>query len=248
MATSVQNSYPITLGRLGNRRRWTRLLLSIGLLTLTGCASQRPLPPLPDTAPASFPSDRYLTGDVLDIRNGRLTLAVYRGGRLARLGHNHIITSDAVQGRVRRAENNDLSASYADLYLPLASLVVDPPEARAAAGPDFSSTPSERDRQGTLANMLGPRLLDAEQHPYLSAAVTLISSNLANVELRIRDQDSSHEVPVTITPLGDGLLIAANFSVTHDELGLTPFSAFGGAVAVADPIRVSLQLEATALR
>lgn len=221
------------------------LLFSMLLLGLQGCAQRAPLPPLPAGAPADFPTQRYLSADVLAVQSGTLTVRVYRGGRLARLGHNHVITSEAVAGLLQPGPDGP-TGSYADLYLPLASLVIDSDAARQAAGPDFSSRPSEKDRQGTLANLLGARLFDAAQYPYVRAAVTMTNTDRASVALTVRDHTSTHVVPVLVEPEANRMKISANWSVTHADIGLTPFSALGGAIVVADPIHLALTLTVNA--
>ncbi|MFK7914985.1 MAG: YceI family protein [Pseudomonadales bacterium] len=217
------------------------------LALLAGCTQQALVPSLPEGAPADFPVARYpaQTADsqVLRITAGTLTALVYRGGRLARLGHNHVITSNAVAGLLRTDADTPANG-YADLYLPLATLVVDDAAARAAAGPDFSSEPSAKDRQGTLANLLGPRLFDAAEYPYVRAAVTLERPGEATIKLSVKDHTSEHRVPVAITDQQAGYTIVADWSVTHAELGLKPFSALGGAIVVKDPIQLTLQLQA----
>lgn len=222
-------------------------LVSLLLLLLQGCAVQQTIPPLPDGAPADFPLSRYAQpaeGErVLQVRNGTLTAKVYRGGRLARLGHNHVITSTGLTGMLQTTASGKTN-SFADLYLPLATLVVDEPAARAAAGPDFSTTPSDKDRQGTLANLLGPRLFNAAEHPYVRAAISMTSPDEALVQLTVRDQTSEHRIPVRTATNGSSIEIAADWSTTHAALGLQPFSALGGAIVVNDPIELSLRLSA----
>lgn len=228
-----------------NQARVSAALLC--LLLMSGCFSAAPIPDLPEDAPADFPLDRYrATGParVLQIESSHLQLLVYRGGRLKHLGHNHVITSNALQGLILEAADGSLRNSYADLYLPLASLVVDDPAARSAAGPDFSSTPSEADRRGTLGNLLGPKLLDAAAFPYVRMAIRLSSSSRADIALLVKNKEIALEVPIHLERTGPGLEVNASFEVTHAQLGLAPFTALGGAIAVADPIRISISLSA----
>lgn len=219
-------------------------LLMLSSLLLAGCSSAPPLPELPTDAPADFPLTRYDAGpgDVLAVREGRLELRVFRGGRLKHLGHNHVITSQGLAGLARDSDTDPLQR-YADLYLPLESLTVDDPVARAAAGEAFSSTPSAKDREGTRRNMLGPKVLNAAEHPYLRATVRNIDEASAMIRLEIAGQTSEHEVPLSIEQQANSFEVRARFDVTHAELGLSPFSVLGGAIAVADPIEVRLELK-----
>lgn len=221
-----------------------RRLLGLCSLLLAACSSTPPLPDLPTDAPADFPLARYQPGPgtVLAVQEAELELRVFRGGRLKHLGHNHVITSQALAGLARYSDG-DPTQRYADLYLPLESLRVDEPAARAAAGDAFSSTPSAKDRDGTRRNMLGPKLLNAAQHPYLRVTVRAIEPDRAIIQLLIAGQPSEHEVPLETTLEGDRVGASARFDVTHEALGLEPFSVLGGAIAVADPIEVRLTLK-----
>lgn len=221
------------------------------LLALGGCLQAPAPPPLPTGAPEDFPAQRYgakAAGKVMTISASELTIKVYRGGRLKHLGHNHVLTSQALDGLIMRASNDTLAGSYADLYLPLASLQVDDPIARAQAGEDFSSQPSAADRRGTLGNLLGPRLLEAERYPYLRAAITLTEVQpgelVAQVALTVKAQTLMLSVPVQLRRSANALSLASQFQVSHAQLGLTPFSVLGGAITVADPIHVQLTLDA----
>lgn len=224
--------------------------LVLMLCVISSSCVQRPaeLPPAvatgPAGAPTDFPAQQYRGSGVLTVLDSTLTIKVYRGGRLQRLGHNHVLTSDRVGGLVQRAKRAEFTGSYADLYVPVASLVIDDPAARAAAGADFASVPSAADRSGTRANLLGPKLLDAEQYPFLRAAIREVSATQALVELQVRDHRASRQLPITVTSAGDTIVIEAAFTATHAELGLTPFSVLGGAITVADPITIELVLTA----
>ena len=46
-------------------------------------------------------------------------------------------------------------------------------------------------------------------------------------------------------PNSDELEAQADFELNHQILGISPYSAFGGAIGVAEPIRVQLRLSAS---
>ncbi|MGI9326402.1 MAG: hypothetical protein ACR2PZ_14365 [Pseudomonadales bacterium] len=184
----------------------------------------------------------------MTVSASELTIKVYRGGRLKHLGHNHVLTSQALDGFIMRAKEDTLVDSYADIYLPLSSLQVDEPSARAQAGEDFSTQPSAADRRGTLGNLLGPRLLEAKRYPYLRAAITLTEAQpgvfAAQIALTVKAETVTLSVPVQLSHTAETLSLSSQFEVTHAQLGLTPFSVLGGAISVADPIHVQLTLNA----
>ncbi len=179
-----------------------------------------------------------------------LLLKVYRAGPLASLGHNHVIESRSVDGFIYLAD--DLTAARADLFVPVASFVVDDAAARAAAGPDFATQPTADDIEGTRANMLGPKLLDAEQFPFIVVHVAPMQvgpqSTQVQLELSVRGHTAAVPVDVVWRRNGDELTTQASFQVDHATLGLEPFSALGGLLRVAPQIDITVALVALVIR
>jgi hypothetical protein len=100
-------------------------------------------------------------------------ILVYRGGTLARLGHNHVMTSKAVTGRVW--VHSQLAKSGFELAFPVAELIVDDAQARRAAGAEFPPEIPQADKEGTRKNMLRTEVLDAEHFPQVSLQSVRIS-------------------------------------------------------------------------
>lgn len=245
-----------------NRRfaRCTWWLLLAGLLS--ACAT---LPPTQETGPAEDtappaqttpdPSaDAEITvGPFEPYRDYRvteslLTIKVYRSGRLAHLGHNHVITSTQLTGTIHFDDQN-AGESYAALRLLVNSLEVDNPEARRLAGEAFERQPSERDIAGTRTNMLGPKLLDAEAHRLAfinvrKAAESTLSNPLAVVQITLAGHTTRHKLPADVLVQDNQVLVKTSFTISHADLGLTPFSALGGAIRVADDMEIELTLVA----
>ena len=229
------------------------LFFTLGLLA--GCTpSSRPVLPPAGGFPPGFPATFYSTVPreavyrVVPERSS-LLLKVYRTGALASLGHNHVIQSQA-DGFIYLAD--DLAHARADLFVAVAGFVVDDAAARAAAGPDFATQPSVSDIEGTRANMLGPKLLDAEKSPFIvvHVAPSHVGAQTTQVALSIRIRDHVAEVPVDVSwsRSGDELSIHGAFAIDHATLGLEPFSALGGALRVADRIDVEVLLVAKSTR
>jgi len=229
------------------------LLLTLGLIA--GCVPH-PQPVLPPAGgfPPDFPATYYSTLPreavyrVVPERSS-LLLKVYRAGALASLGHNHVIQNH-VDGFIYLAD--DLTHARADLFVAVAGFAVDDAAARAAAGPDFATQPSESDIEGTRANMLGPKLLDAEKSPFIVVHVAPghVGEKTTQVALSIRIRDHVAEVPVDVnwSRSGDELSIHGAFAIDHATLGLEPFSTLGGALRVADKIDVDVSLVARSTR
>lgn len=173
-------------------------------------------------------------------------ILVYRGGTLARLGHNHVMTSRSLNGRVW--VNAALEKSGFELSFAVAQLIVDDPEARRAAGSDFPPDIPEADREGTRRNMLKPEVLDAERYP----EVTLQSVRVAGtpqapqITARIKIKDASRDIPVTATVKTEDTRLTATgeFEIQQTDFGIKPFSAGLGALEVQDRLRVRFDIVA----
>jgi hypothetical protein len=221
---------------------------------LAGC----PAHPRPAVAPAQpvtgAPAVAAHIGRPYDILPGRslLTVRVYRGGALGGVGHNHIIASHALSGTIY-VPAEPLEASF-EVRISAAELTVDEPELRAQAGADFPPDVSESARAGTRRNMLGPALLDVAEFPDLvlsaerlePASAAQPGEVLAHVRTEVRGAVRSIEVPVRYRLSGSELTVSVDGPLTQSELGLTPFSALLGALAVQDEMQVSIRLMARA--
>lgn len=173
-------------------------------------------------------------------------ILVYRGGALARFGHNHVLTSKSLSGRVW--VNAALEKSGFELSFAVAQLIVDDPEARRAAGSDFPADIPQADRDGTRKNMLRAEVLDAENYP----DVTLQSVRVAGtpqapqITVRIKIKDTSRDIPVTATVKTEGARLTASgeFDIQQTDFGIKPFSAGLGALEVQDRLHVRFDIVA----
>lgn len=175
-----------------------------------------------------------------------INVLVFRAGALGRLGHNHVVTARELDGRVMVAETP--GASALELTVPVAALRVDDPEARSTAGPAFEGEVSEDDRAGTRRNMLGPRLLDAAHYPEVHVRSTLIRGSfddlLVTADIDIRGTRHAVELPVNAVLYGDRLVATGRAQLTHEDLGLTPFTAGFGTLRVADELTLKFRIVA----
>lgn len=165
-----------------------------------------------------------------------LEILVFRAGALARLGHNHVITSNGITGSVVVGESP--ADSSLELSLPVESLTVDDPEERAEAGAAFESEVSDEDRQGTRENMLSEKLLDADRYEEVRIVSQRISGEFSDmsVHAQIEIRGATHEIdlPVSVALYGDRLVATGRTDISHAELGLSPFTAGFGALRVSE--------------
>ena len=225
-----------------------------GAIVLIGCAHTAEIPKTaPTELPAGFPAIRYESGYADDGRvlrivpaDSEVRILVYREGRLAKLGHNHVLVSREVQGYVFLADT--LRESRADLYFPVASLIVDDPADRAAAGDEFAGVPSEQAVAGTRRNLLGERVLEAERFPFIVLGAAVAGGDLERaaltLKLTIKDGQTTIPVDVEMMVTEQGIEIAGSFEVAQTKLGIEPYSVLGGALRVRDQIELRFSLTA----
>lgn len=226
-------------------RTWW-LLLAVFLLA--GCAAlpQPEINPVSVDVPADFPFDQYRRhrdGQVFAVDQSELVIRTYRAGWLKDLAHSHVLTASTLNGLIFVDPAGD--ASMADLYFRPYDLILDEAEARAAAGPEFESVRSEADIAATRLRMLGPRLLDSNDHPFIRIHVAPgRPPDEVLLSIVLRSHTTTRPVPVEWSISAERLEVSASFRLTHAELGLQPYSAFAGALAVAQPVDVTLILRA----
>ncbi|MEG0150696.1 MAG: YceI family protein [Comamonas sp.] len=235
--------------------RWPlRMQLSAALTALiaaliSACAQLEPeSPPAPPSiqAPADYPAASYTQAAAqgqrvlqVDPRSSRVVITVRRSGTLAKLGHDHVVAAQELQGLVAP------ELGRADLYLALDSLSVDDPDLRAQAG--FDTQPGAADIAGTRANMLG-KVLQTQQFPFaliqVRSAAALASDALLAVDITLHGVTRSFSVPARIETNRNGLQVSGMLAFDQSSFGITPFSILGGAIQVQDRLELHFDVQA----
>lgn len=175
-------------------------------------------------------------------------IRVYRAGRLAALGHNHVLYSDALEGTVHLGE--DPAGSAFSLRLPVTSLSVDDPAQRALAGDGFSAEPDADAIAGTRTNMLGDDQLNADAWPQIQLRSVAARGDWDAVRLqvdtRVAGRQRRIEIPAVVQWCAGELQVQGSFAVRQTELGLVPFSVMLGALQVRDTLEIDYRLVAVA--
>ena len=225
------------------------------LISLGGCPT-RPQGPEPSMAakvpPASVAEPQRHVGHPFDVssRDSLLTILAFRGGTLAKVGHNHVIASHDVSGTFYVPD--DVTHSTFELRIPVGQLVIDEPDLRAKEGPDFPKDVPDSAKEGTRRNMLSEALLNGGQYPDLSLVsqhidvITPGSQVRADVQITVRGQTHTVSVPVTYSLSNGELTASGELPLKQTDLGLTPFTAMLGALAVQDEMRVRFRFVAHA--
>lgn len=228
----------------------------VALLAAVGAAAcappLRPPAAVEPRVPEAFPEAFYLAAlergeSVFRIEPQRSQVLVYayRGGSLARLGHDHVIASRDVQGYVLLSDAA-AATGRADLYVRLAALEVDGAAERAAAG--FATQPSESDIAATRRNML-EKVLEAQRYPFALLRIRAPSggSPMLEVELSLHGVTRRLSVPVAIEVRGEELVASGAFSLLQTDFGITPYSVLGGALQVQDRLDLRFRIHAQRL-
>jgi hypothetical protein len=222
-----------------------RALCILVPLAVAACAAP-PRGTVPAAPAAPAPTAPAPAAEAWQITGSQLVVRVYRDGPMQALGHDHLITSQAMAGEIALRE--PLTASRFNLRLPLDSLVVDDPAARSGAGGPFAAPVPDRDREATRRNLLGERVLNAARQGELRLVAESIGGGPGRYEARVRvaiaGQEHVVSAPFTVAVDGERLVAHADFSLTHAELGLEPFAVALGALRVRADFDVEFTVEA----
>jgi hypothetical protein len=236
--------------------------LSIGLLALllAACGAPRPRHAPPQN-PVESPStpNLSLSGRVyrIDESHSELRILVYRAGPLAHLGHNHVIINRSLHGAVNVAAGG----SAFSVEVPVGGFVVDDAQARSEEGPDFAAAVPDDAKSGTLRNMLGTALLDADEFPTIvvKSAAAAVSRDAPQagvqggpssgdvtvaVAISVAGHESTIEVPLKLQSDSNRLSASGSLELRQTALGLTPYSLMLGALQVQDAMTIKFDIVA----
>ncbi len=238
-----------------------RALLVIALLlTLGACQSPAPQP-VNDaaTAPVDTPGGIDLAADYrarlangaavyqIDAAASDLRIYVFRGGKAAKLGHNHVLSAPRFEGYVSLPSDAVAEARF-DLAFRFDELQIDDPALREQTGGNFAGARSESDIAGTAKNMLGPRVLNASEHPFARIRSLGVAGDwpilVATVAIEMHGTTREREVLLLVERSDQQLRARGELVLRQTEFGVTPLSILGGVIAVQDPVAIRFDLRA----
>jgi hypothetical protein len=165
-----------------------------------------------------------------------LRVLAYPDGPLKRFGHHHVISHHGISGIVVVAP--DPLESTITLELAVADLNVDDAAMRALEGEKFEDEVPQKDIEGTRGNMLGEDLLNGEQFPTIQIQSMAIEGSMPDVNIvatvSVIGMVQTVRFPASIELTDDSFVASGELELTHGELGLSPFTAMGGALSVRD--------------
>lgn len=237
-------------------RTFGALAAFLAALSLCACGPRpgavpgAPLPPPAASAPAfGVPAgepDAALAGEYeIDPARSELAVLVRRGGSLARLGHDHVVSHPALQGRLRLPAAGPGPAE-GEITLAMHELVVDDPALRARYALD--TQPSEAAVEGTRQNML-QRVLEADAFPLARVRLQAPARPGAEVSAEIDLHGVTRRLPVAVDwTVRDGELRArGRLSLLQTDFQMQPLTVLGGALRVEDRLDLEFDLRARRL-
>lgn len=234
---------------------------AIGLLAgLLGACANGPGQPAPqaggasageaDAAPAMAVAyaERARLGervDRLDPATSAVHIYAFRGGRAARLGHNHVLTAPQFTGFVHFPPGDPMGGGF-DLQFRLDQLRLDDAAERARLGAAFSGTLDEADIASTREHMLGEDNLQAARYPFVRLRALRLAGEppacAAQVEVTLHGHAQEIWLPLHVEITASGLVVSGSFVLRQSDFGVTPYSILGGAIAVQDEVVVEFRL------
>jgi hypothetical protein len=180
----------------------------------------------------------------IDPNRSVIQIITYRGGRLARLGHNHVIAAREIAGTVW--VRPQLQDSSLELRISVEKLTVDEPQLRVGRGAEFPAEVPQNARDGTRQNMLSAGLLNREKFPQIfvrSAGIqgTASAATFA-LEVEFKGQRYNLQVPAEIRFDSGQVSAQGRTTLLQSSLGLTPFSVMLGALQVKDQLDIEYDI------
>ncbi len=236
------------------------LLGVVAILNLLSCASSLPKPSTTAT-PVTASGDQNLPsvysrlaeagGKVftLNPKTSTVRIYVYRAGRAAQLGHNHVLSAPQFTGLAylpSALPTAGLSNARFDLEFRLDQLEIDNPANRSILGNAFSSSLTTEAIASTRDHMLGADAFQADRFPFVrihSLEIVGEAPKLAvKVQIDLHGQSREMWVPLNIEGLPDTLTVSGSFVLRQSDFGVSPYSVMSGLLAVRDEVVIEFKL------
>ncbi len=222
------------------------LSAALTLLVLSACQPKAVRPPASLPAPAVKMDTTGAIRYQIDSAATEVHILVYRSGAMARLGHNHVVSSKNASGTLLL--HSDLARSRLELTVPVATLVVDDPQARASEGEDFAADVPPDAREGTRRNLLRADVLDSERYPTITLQSVAVAGSRANpsiiMHVTIKGVTRDVVVLALVKEESNRIVAEGEFAIQQSDFGITPFSVGLGALQVQDKLRIRFKIVA----
>lgn len=230
---------------------------AVAAITLLSCTVTPPASPTGGVGPAlsdrqvelksEYSALREAGGRVFTLDPGQSTVRIYvfRGGRAATVGHNHVLSAPHFVGFFYLPATGAAKGRF-DLAFRLDQLEMDNPKYRSGLGSAFTSVLTPEDIKGAREHMLGENNLQADKFPFVRVHSLQITGEspkfAAEVQLEMHGQQRAMWIPLTVDGLPERLSVAGSFVLRQTDFGVRPYSVFGGFLAVQDEVVIEFRL------
>lgn len=215
------------------------------------CTSVTPSAPAnaqqPPTLAAQYAQLSASGGRVMRLQPeaSQIRIHVFRAGRSANLGHNHVLSAPQFEGYFYQPEQGFAGAHF-ELVFRLDQLVFDVPSHRAALGPAFAAVLSDAAIAATREHMLGPDNMQADRFPLVRMRSLEISGEApkfsALVAIDMHGQTRELRLPLTVSGLPQRVSASGSLVLRQSDFGVRPYSVLGGLLAVQDDVVLEFSL------
>lgn len=219
------------------------------VLWLTGCSSLMEISPTNQQEVAGsrpfkeFNNQLYQhwqrSGDKVlwvNTQHSYILVSVFKGGSLARLGHDHVVVVHDLIGAV------DDTKGVGDFSFKLNNMAVDEENYRAMMHLPLGI--SEGAIKGTRSNMLN-KVLFADQYPLVTIHAQKLKDNPGFVGLVINLHGVAQRKIIAYQAISKGghLHIIGQTAITQTQFGIKPFSVLAGALEVKNELNIQFDIE-----
>jgi polyisoprenoid-binding protein YceI len=181
----------------------------------------------------------------LDPKVSSVRIYVFRAGRAAKVGHNHVLSAPDFNGYFFLAPAGAAASSF-DLEFRLDQLEIDNPDHRSTLGKAFATQLSPEAIASTREHMLGEDNLQAMRFPFVRIRSVQISGEApkfaAKIAVQLHGQTREMWVPLSVTGLPENLSVEGSLVLRQSDFGAKPYSVLGGLLAVEDEVIVEFKL------
>jgi hypothetical protein len=228
-----------------------KMLVGLSLLALLGCSQAPRLSPTDTGKTAGFGSvytELARKGETvfsIDPKSSSVRIYVFRSGRVAKLGHNHVVTAPRFAGYAHLPRDGVADARF-DLEFRLDQLEFDEPALRALLGSAFATSLSPEAIAATREHMLSEANMQASRFPIATIHALEVAGELPKLAARVlidmHGRQREQWVPLSVEGLPDRLAVAGSLVLKQTDFGIQPYSALGGLLAVKDEVVVEFHL------
>lgn len=171
---------------------------------------------------------------------------IYTGtaGIFEMFSHRHLVAITRIQGEVSITPEE----SSAHLIVQPEDFLVDDNAERArAADPEYREPVSEDIQTDTKTNMLGDRQLHADRYPEIRVDIQLdrlSATPILDVTVHILGREQHLQIPAILDVDEQHVWATGYFELSHSDLGIEPYTAFGGLLRVAEGLRMQFKIVA----